>query len=691
MKHMKDHYKNLVFLFYFALAFSLVYGGFAYAQDHSLDNFETTNVNKITLREQSIEINEYVSGFDWPTSFGFIGDDLFVLEKNSGKIFLVRDGEIISEPVLEIDVSKGKEEGLLGILTRDTTIYLHYTTRDSNDDTTSNWFFRYHWNGEKFTEPKLLKKIYGGTEAHNSGPMVLHSDGKVYGILGDLNNRKGILQNYFDGKLDYTSSIFALEEDNMYHAIGIRNSFGLAVDPLNGNMWITENGPDKMDEINFVSTGFNSGWAKIMGPATNDQINELPNMEGFEYSDPEFSWEKPVSPTSISFVTSDKFEQFHNSVLVGDFNSGTLYEFKLNNDRTGFSFQSDELSDLVLNEDDFTNEIILGTGFLGITSIQQGPDGLLYVLSIGDGIVYQIKPLDNTKIEDLGRCGQELKSGVNLARCDLSGKDLQGVDLSSSDLSFVNFQESNLRDVNMENAIITGSDFRETSIINSDFSNADLSMSTFKGSKLNNIDFKDSNLRSTSFTESRIIDSDFSFSDLDHGNFEGSVIIDSRFIDVNLNRGLLTNTKIDNASFRDSYIDHASFSDSELVDVDLSDSIIWVTDFSNSKLQGAKLFQSDIYDTKFLKTNLKDADFSNSKIGNSFFDESTLSGTNFLGVYPFETSFKDIDVSDTTKTDSCLEHDIGSRIINKILREIRNGDLSFLSFIEPSLLELCTI
>ena len=60
---------------------------------------------------------------------------------------------------MEIDVSKGKEEGLLGILTRDTTAYIHYTTRNSDDGATSNWFYRYHWDGQKFTEPKLLKEI----------------------------------------------------------------------------------------------------------------------------------------------------------------------------------------------------------------------------------------------------------------------------------------------------------------------------------------------------------------------------------------------------------------------------------------------------------------------------------------------------------------------------------------------------
>jgi hypothetical protein len=55
-----------------------------------------------------------------------------------------------------------------------------------------------------------------------------------------------------------------------YYAYGVRNSFGLAFDPLTGELWDTENGPDSYDEVNLVLPGFNSGWEKIMGPNSRD-------------------------------------------------------------------------------------------------------------------------------------------------------------------------------------------------------------------------------------------------------------------------------------------------------------------------------------------------------------------------------------------------------------------------------------
>jgi hypothetical protein len=55
-----------------------------------------------------------------------------------------------------------------------------------------------------------------------------------------------------------------------YYAYGIRNSFGITFDPLTGNLWQIENGPDVYDEINIVKPSFNSGWIQIIGPLSRN-------------------------------------------------------------------------------------------------------------------------------------------------------------------------------------------------------------------------------------------------------------------------------------------------------------------------------------------------------------------------------------------------------------------------------------
>src|SRR3712207_7502754 len=44
-----------------------------------------------------------------------------------------------------------------------------------------------------------------------------------------------------------------------YYAYGIRNSFGLAFDPVTQKLWMSENGPAAYDEINLIEPGSNSG------------------------------------------------------------------------------------------------------------------------------------------------------------------------------------------------------------------------------------------------------------------------------------------------------------------------------------------------------------------------------------------------------------------------------------------------
>jgi glucose/arabinose dehydrogenase len=176
--------------------------------------------------------------------------------------------------------------------------------------------------------------------------------------------------------------------------MGIRNSFGITVDQITGNLWDTENGDDMNDEINMVPENFNSGWIEITGITKNQTLIEsLPKYEDFVYSNPEFVWEKPVCPTGIAFSTSEIFAQT-DSVFVGDCNNGNIYRFNLNEDRTGFVFNSSYLQDNTLNTDESNEEILFGTGFGAITDVEEGPDGFLYIVSLSNGKIYRIIPKD---------------------------------------------------------------------------------------------------------------------------------------------------------------------------------------------------------------------------------------------------------------------------------------------------------
>jgi aldose sugar dehydrogenase len=194
-----------------------------------------------------------------------------------------------------------------------------------------------------------------------------------------------------------------------YYAYGIRNSFGIDFDPVTKKLWDTENGPMYGDEINLVEPGFNSGWLRAMGiwqvhgrspgpivssinPPSNLVLDFNNGEEKGKYRSPEFTWLHTIAPTALKFLSSDKLgKQYENTMFVGDVNTGNLYNFKLNPQRTGFLLNG-PLVDKVANTPEELQQVIFGKGFGVITDIQVGPeDGYLYVLTY-QGTIYKIAP-----------------------------------------------------------------------------------------------------------------------------------------------------------------------------------------------------------------------------------------------------------------------------------------------------------
>ncbi|MDE2589055.1 MAG: PQQ-dependent sugar dehydrogenase, partial [Patescibacteria group bacterium] len=137
---------------------------------------------------------------------------------------------------------------------------------------------------------------------------------------------------------------------------------------------------------------FNAGWSVEVDPRNSTQVNAIPHYQNYSYHIPQFTWIKPVGPTGISFVDSDKLPNYKNSVFVGDCNNGNLYKFDLNPARDGFVFKSPQLQHNIANLGDSMDEIIFGTGFGCITDIKEGPDGFVYIISYSDGTIYRIIP-----------------------------------------------------------------------------------------------------------------------------------------------------------------------------------------------------------------------------------------------------------------------------------------------------------
>lgn len=381
------------------------------------------------INDPNLQAEIFVEGLSFPTSMAFIdNNNILILEKEEGTVRLISNGILQEQPVLKVDVNSNNERGLLGIAIMNNMVFLYYTepssSSSSSEDNESlrNKVYKYQWNEEEkiLVNPKLildLPAIPGPN--HDGGKLTIGPDNYLYAVIGDLNH-DGKLQNIVDGpQPDDTGVIFRVNPedgspapdnpfannvDNRYYAYGIRNSFGIDFDPVTGKLWDTENGPQYGDEINLVEPGFNSGWKQVMGPISKSNVNEdeLVNFPGSKYADPVFSWLPSIGITDIEFLNSSKLgEKYANNIFVGDIGGqtdGYLYYFQVNEDRTGIKFDSNnqiELTDLIADNEEEISAIALGTAFGGITDIETGPDGFLYILTVdresdGEGKIYRL-------------------------------------------------------------------------------------------------------------------------------------------------------------------------------------------------------------------------------------------------------------------------------------------------------------
>lgn len=399
------------------------------------------------LTDPNLKLELVTSGLRSPTTIAFIDSThILALEKGNGTVRMIENGKLLSEPLLDVNVSDKFERGMLGIALHKrgnsniSYVYLYFTEAKSGDgkdvcsstahcvpanEPIGNRLYKYELalNSNKLLNPKLILDLpkYRGA-AHNGGVILFGPDGNIYLTVGELGAGKSLVSNHANGTVpDGRGGILVFDEDgkaiqkegvlgtgdpvNRYFAYGIRNSFGIDFDPVTGNLWDTENGPGFGDEINLVEAGFNSGWSKVQGiwdrqnyyggPIDHDPERYLVDFNGRgKYREPELTWNQTVGPTALRFLNSTIYgKAYENDMFVGSNNNGgVLYHFDLNANRSGLLLKP-PLENKVATDFNETKSIVLGTGFGIISDLKVGPDGYLYIVSLPYGSIYKVVPV----------------------------------------------------------------------------------------------------------------------------------------------------------------------------------------------------------------------------------------------------------------------------------------------------------
>jgi glucose/arabinose dehydrogenase len=373
------------------------------------------------VHDKSLVINKIAENMNSPSSLVFIDNDILITQKYDGKVRLVKDSILKKYPIGDVDTfGKGFENGLKGIASgnRNNITYIFLLFAESSNKSTNEVknvgidykIYRYIWNstGLKLEDKTLILTLPAKVPVNTGGKLIVGPDNQLYITIGDLdmdgkeqntprennffdiflnNNIKSgaILRINFDG-FPSDDNPFSESGFERYFAYGIRNSLGLAFDPVTRYLWDTEQGPGAADEINLVKPGFNSGWNSIQGFSnttcctddlrTFQNIFKLFKVKGSHYDEPKAVFKNSPKLTGITFQYTDALgPNNNNSLFVGDM-MGNIYKFDLSKKRD-YLIGANNLSDS-----------IFAKGFGPISDLKVGPNGNLYVLTYSDNLKY---------------------------------------------------------------------------------------------------------------------------------------------------------------------------------------------------------------------------------------------------------------------------------------------------------------
>jgi len=251
---------------------------------------------------QEVAFEPVVDGLGFASNVAFAPDGTaFVADKDVGQIRIVRNGRLLDEPFASLPVLVTvNETGLLGVAVHprfpaEPWVYAYYTDRDLG----ASRLVRIRAEGDVGVEVDPLVDLVPVAGFHNGGDIAFGPDGALYVVTGD-----GTVPERAQDPDDPGGKVLRLNPDGTIpadnpipgspvFALGIRNSFGICFDPVTGDLWETENGPDRFDEVNRIEAGRNYGWPEQLGPGGAPA-----------FADPVLAFATVIVPTGCA-VTAD--------------------------------------------------------------------------------------------------------------------------------------------------------------------------------------------------------------------------------------------------------------------------------------------------------------------------------------------------------------------------------------------------
>ena len=376
------------------------------------------------------------SGFDLPLNFAFVDDGtgrVFVGE-HAGRIKVIKNGQVL--PALFLDISAQVsccwEVGMIGMafprnFAQKQYFYVYYTDKRNNSVISRFWVSPDDPDRADPNSEQILLFVAQNTGGHKGGQLAFGPDGNLYIGLGDgelvplpnINMKAQDPTNLYGKILRINSEVgvtrperarsavpatdlvtrklflpmlamksvtrYSIPSDNPFAGVpgkrgeiwmmGLRNPHRFSFDRQTGDLYISDAGQNRFEEIDFKSAGSsggqNYGWPYLEGNHcySTPTCNTLPYVAPIaEYSHAD----QQCAVTAGSVYRGPGNPRMQGVFFFADFCTGRVWGLK----RVDGVWQ--------------TSPVLLDAGFL-ITGFAEDLQGNLYVVDWEGGRLYQVE------------------------------------------------------------------------------------------------------------------------------------------------------------------------------------------------------------------------------------------------------------------------------------------------------------
>lgn len=329
-----------------------------------------------------------------PWGIEFLPNGDMLVTERGGTLYRVRDGQTSVIGGAPEVVAEG-QGGLLDVTLHpdyknNGWIYFSYSKggrTDSNGKALATTaIVRARLQGDQLTDMQevFVAEPWSTTRHHYGSRIVFDRDGYMYFSVGDRGNRDRNPQRLDNhcGKIHRVNDDGSTPSDNPFvnspiamstiYSYGHRNPQGLVINPLDGTLWEHEHGPQGGDEVNIIDGKKNYGWPVISYGINYDgtRFTDITTKEGME--NPQLYWVPSIAPSGMEFISSDKYGDWKDDLLVGSLRFQYLHHCEVENGK-------------IVRQEKLLEEI--GR----VRSIKQGPDGFIYIGVEGKGVLKLIR------------------------------------------------------------------------------------------------------------------------------------------------------------------------------------------------------------------------------------------------------------------------------------------------------------